>query len=538
MAKPGKYFYWNLLIFAFPFIIYINSFQNQFMFGDDQNIILNNVYLKDWKYFPKFFTEHYTAGSGVLYNYWRPFQLAVYSLIVHTAGFRPWAFHFASIIFHSFCGLLIFAIYRKLRRAIDSFAFFALGALVWLALPLAAEELAVTTGLASPLHLFWMLFGVYCFLSFEERKRTIWYILSLSAFIFALFSKESAVIFPGLVLAAHATGIKTGLLKRIKIKGFVYRHIPFWLIAFAYIAARLTILNFDNTLNFYNEPNIFTQHLSYRLYTFFTTFTHGLRIIFLPIGLHPERSWPVFTSLFSIDVLSGFLILSAFLIIAALSWKRNPLFSFGLFWFFFSYLPMSNIVAQINALIWDHWFYAPSAGIAFGVISAAVPLREKFYRRFFIVLLILITTALGAFTFLRNPKWKDTESMSRFILDYEPQAARTWSNLALSISGQGSDDEAIACFLRSIQISDIYPQTHHNLANIYVNLGRYDLAEIQYLQAISLDDKFYNSYIGLGRLYLSEGRLDEAKTYFKKASQIYPYLPREIIEFIEKVADK
>lgn len=524
-----------LLIFVFPFVIYANSFQNNFLAGDDQNIILNNSYLKDWKYFGKFFTENYIAGSGLISNYWRPFQLIVYSLIVHIFGFNPVVFHLSSILLHSLCGVLIFIIFLKLFRGKSSFGMIAALVLVWLAHPIHNEELSVTTGIASPAYLFWILMGLLTFLIFQEQNKRRWYIISLISFVFALSSKEGSIVFPGLLLGMHITCVKAGLSSKIRLKGYIYRHLAFWLIALFYGISRLSFLKFGNTLNFYNESNVFTQHLAYRFYTLLTVLASGLRIIFMPMGLHPERSWPVFTGFISPEVISSFLILTATVILAFISWKKNPLFSFGLFWFFFSYIPMSNIVSQINSLMCDHWFYLPSVGVLLSVTALSVEMTGVYYRRSAVILLVLAALIFGGITYLRNPHWKDTEAISRYILTYEPGSARVWNNLAMSLSDRGEKDKAVKCFLKAISIYDVYPQTHHNLANIYFDSGEYGLAEKEFLRAIELDSKFFYSYLGLGKLYLSEGDRGKAAYCFKLARQIYPYLSQETLNFIESI---
>jgi len=518
-----KYVFWLLIIFAFPFIIYFNTFQNNFFFGDDQNIILNNVYLKDWKYFGNFFTQHYTAGSGVLYNYWRPFQLTVYSLIVHFIGIKPWPFHLASILFHSLCGVTIFIILHKLLRGKISPPIIAVVILAWLAHPIPNEELSVTTGLASPTYLFWMLLGLLSFLIYSEKDKISWYFVSLASFILALFSKESAVIFPGLVLSMHITAVKMEALKKIKLKEYFYKHFAFWAIAAFYIFSRLTFLNFKNTLNFYGVANVFTEHVIYRLNTMFTVLGFGLRIIFLPLGLHPERSWPVFSNFFSVQVLAPFLVLLAILILGVLSWKKNPLFTFGAFWFFFSYLPFSNIIAQINALVWDHWFYVPSLGIFLMILSLFSLIKNNLFQRAGLFILIFVTITFSVITIIRNPRWKDSESFSRYILEYEPESGRTWNNLALALMEQGKVGEAEECYLKAISLEDVYPQSHHNLGNIYLNSGQYDLAEKEFKKAIALDGRFFNSYFALSNLYRAQGKNAEAEEYQKKAKEIYPY---------------
>lgn len=518
------------LIFVFPFLIYGNSFNNAFLAGDDEGIILRNCYLRDWKYLPKLFSENYKAGAGETTNFWRPFQLLVYSLIVHTAGLAPWAFHLSSIFFHALCGVMLLLILLRLLPQKIPLAAITVVVLIWLAHPIHNSEIAVTTGIASPSHLFWMLCGLYAFTRFAGKKSRLWYSLAVISFIVSLWCKESAVIFPGLLLALHITGIKTEIFPKPTGRHFIFLHLPFWALAVLYVLARGTFLNFENSFNFYNQANLWTENLSYRLLTLSTILAHGLKIIFFPLELHTERSWPVFTE-FSGQVAISVILLTIIAGAAILLWRKKPLFTFGIFWFFCSYLPMSNIAAQIHSLVWDHWFYTPSIGILLSAL--ALLLTAPRAQRVCAFLLIPPVIALSVLTLSRNPIWRDTESVSRFILRREPQSAKTWNNLAMALMDKGSPAEAVNCYRKAIAISDTYPQTHHNLANAYQGMKEYSLAEREYLQALRLDRNFYHSHIKLGELYLTQGKKQKALEHLRKAVEIYPYLP-EVKEFLAR----
>lgn len=541
-----------VLLLVIPFIIYANSFNNQFIAGDDEEIVLRNQYLRSWHYLPNLFTENYKAGSSSISNFWRPFQLLVYSFIVQTFGIQPLPFHISSILFHSLCGVFLFLLFLKLLPDEIPPLLIFLGVLVWLVHPLHNEELAVTTGIASPAYLFGILLGLYAFIIFNENKKWYWFGLSVLGFIISLFSKESAIIFPALLLGMHLSGIKSGCFEKIKadsvkdrlskttvsrlwllISKVINKHIVFYLLSLAYLILRLTALNFQNTLNFYGKSNVFTQHFSYRLYTLLTVIRHGLKIIFLPIGLHPEKSWPVYANFFSNEVFLSFLIVTALIGLAVYLWRKNPIFSFGIFWFFVSYLPMSNLLAEINALIWDHWFYAPSAGIILSILALS---KNKLIRKASYIVLILAVGIFSYMTVERNQFFKDTEARSRLILKYEPNSAKTWTNLAIALAEKGEYKEAVKGYKKTIEISDIYPAAHHDLANAYFEMRKLDLAEKEYWKALDLDKNFYYSYLGMGKLYLYKGDKRKAVDYFKKALEIYPYLPKvkKLISEIEK----
>ncbi|MDD2680351.1 MAG: tetratricopeptide repeat protein [Candidatus Omnitrophica bacterium] len=511
----------GLLVFLAPFVTYLNSVHNGFLAGDDEEIILRNAYLRDAGDFYKFFTQNFKAGSGVTSNYYRPFQLLTYGIIAKTIGIKPAPFHLASILFHSLCGLLIYLVFLRLLYPAVSLPIIVLTALLWASLPIHNEEIVGATGLGSPAYLFWMLAGILAFLNFAGGNKIRWYIVCLMSFILSLFSKESAVVFPGLVLGMHIACMHAGSLKKLRLKRLLLLHAPFWLLAFIYIALRLTLLNFENTLNFYNSANIFTQNFSFRLYTFFSVVGRGLTIIFLPIGLHPEKSWPIFTSFFAPQVFWSFSVLTLLIALAVVLRKKNPIFSFGIFWFFFSYLPMSNLAVMINALAWDHWFYVPAAGI---LLSLASLLRKKSVQKIAYLLLAAGVTIFSIISIARNNYWKDTETLSRFILRYESGSAKTWNNLAIALAEKGRYQEAIEGYSRAIALEDSYPQSHHNLANAYASLGKYDLAEEEYLKAIAMDNRFYYSYLALGKLYLVMGEKGKAADYLQKALEIYPGL--------------
>ena len=523
----------GLLIFVVPFVIYAGSFKNQFLAGDDEEIVLRNVYIKSWDYLPNIFTENYKAGSGGRSDFWRPFQLLTYAFIVNTVGLKVWAFHFASVLFHSLCGLFLYFLLVELFKAEERglLPLAAAASLLWAVHPIHNEELAVTTGLASPTHLFWILAGLLLFIRYEKRQRLEWLALAAVSYFLALFSKESGIVFPGLVLGMHLTGLKAGVFKKSGIKQIIYKHSLFWVTAMFYVIARLTVLNFKNTLIFYGGSNLFTDNMSYRLYTFFTVVAHGLRIIFVPAGLYPERSWVVYTRFFNPLVVISFLAAMALCLYAIIMWKKRPFFTFGVFWFLFSYLPMSNIVAQINALVWDHWFYTPSVGAIFCIAALA---NKQHRQKTALLIMISVAVIFSAVTIYRNHFFRDTESVSRYILGYEPNTVKTWNNLGMALARKGKTDEAINCYRRSIELADIYPQAHHNLGGIYFHAGKYKLAEREYLKALSIKGDFYYSYIWLGKVYLAMDRREEAVRCLKKALEIYPHLPG-IKEFLSRI---
>ena len=105
-------------IFALTFFliiglaIYGNSFDNQLFWDDDDNII-NNVYIKDWRYLPNFFTESLISGAGQVSNYWRPLLLMSFAIDYRLWGLAPFGFHLTNVLLHLIAAWLIFLLLNK-----------------------------------------------------------------------------------------------------------------------------------------------------------------------------------------------------------------------------------------------------------------------------------------------------------------------------------------------------------------------------------------------------------------------------------------
>src|SRR3990167_7201589 len=103
-----------LFFVVIGFALYVNAFNNQ-MFWDDNDSILKNLYVHDWGYFLKYFTENLIAGAGFFSNFWRTMLLSVFSLEWHLWGGWSAGYHLVSTAFHVANAVLLFLILSSLR---------------------------------------------------------------------------------------------------------------------------------------------------------------------------------------------------------------------------------------------------------------------------------------------------------------------------------------------------------------------------------------------------------------------------------------
>ncbi|MEK6543649.1 MAG: tetratricopeptide repeat protein, partial [Elusimicrobiota bacterium] len=373
--------------------------------------------------------------------------------------------------------------------------------------PVHVEEIALPSGIASPQHFFFLLLGVWAFLkSIDDPppRPWTWRLASLAAYLCAILSKESAITGCALILITHIAVIESKGEGFPSVTRLLKIHAPFWILATCYITLRFTVLDFDNTLNFYKTQNVLTENPIYRFYTFLTVFAHGLRLLVVPTGLHPEVTWPVFINPFDTTVMTGALVALALLALAGWSWHKNlPMVTLGISWYFISYSPMSNLVAMINALFWEHWLYTPSFGAVLALAAAAT--RYPVIAKVFTPVAFAAALALGVQSFNRNPNWKDSETYFSYLLKHEPRKSKLWTNLGMAVSNKGREQEAIRYYAQAIALEDVYPETRHNLGNALLNIGNHAEAEKQFLRALEIKPDFFHSYLQLANLYYIKG---------------------------------
>ena len=189
-----------LLLVVVGFLLYANSFSNQ-LFWDDYDSILNNKYIQNWRYLPKYFSENLIAGAGLLSDYWRPMLLTIFSLEWHL--WQDWAFgyHFINTSFHIVNAILLFFILFYLFK---NYWLSLFTALIFLVHPLQTEAVTYVSGLGDPLSVFFIFLGILFYIKYRFSQKTSstknkYYFFSILMYVLALMSKETAIIMPGLI---------------------------------------------------------------------------------------------------------------------------------------------------------------------------------------------------------------------------------------------------------------------------------------------------------------------------------------------------
>ncbi len=534
----------TLIIFLIiiGFSLYAVNLHNK-LFWDDDDWIVNNAYVHDFSHLKEIFTQNILSGFGLNSNYYRPLLLISFAVNYTIHGIKPFGYHLLSNGFHVANGILVFLLLLSaFKRKLPAF----LAALLFLIHPLQTETVTYISGRGDPMSVFFMLLALWLFIKAESGKRKwLWLAVSLSSFILAILSRETAVLLPALLMVFYIAFLSNERFLK-SIGGALSKTLPYWAISAIYGILRLTVLNFNNTLNFYSQTNVYTQHLSYRLYTFGHALFEYFKLIFAPVNLHMERNLSVDTSFFQWPVwLVGLAVLGLvwwliFLYRRSLR-SRNleprtynlapfQIWFFGVGWFFVAMLPVSGIV-PINAIMYEHWLYLPLIGLfAFaGFYLDKLLSFAKSKKLFLFYLLVIILVAYFAFfavtSIKRNILWGKPVEFYNDILKYNPTSIRILNNLGNTYSAQGDLKNAADVYQRAISSPDgnNFAQPYYNLGNIYRDMGNTDKAIEEYKNAIEVDPNFPFAYQNLAVIYANRGDLNNAAKMLEKVKKLKPY---------------
>lgn len=526
-----------LVLVVIGFGIYSVNLKNK-LFWDDTDWIVNNPYVHSfsWENTKAWFTENTLAGIGMRSNYYRPVLFATFTLNFVTHGVEPFGYHLANNGLHIANSILIFLLLAigTRKRLVG-----AIVALLFLVHPLQTEAITYVAGRGDPLNVFFMLCALLAFV-FADRGRirpAVGYVISVPLVVLAMLSRETAIIFPFLVLAYYLAFLRSENFIPALKRG-IAKTWPYFAVVFVYGILRLTVLNFDNTLNFYDNPNPYSESFLVRMFTFMGILASYAKLLIAPLGLHMERSAVVFGDPWHALVIIPFLALIGLGLWLYRLYRRSEgkpgmnefsLWFFAITWFFINLGPTSGIT-PINALVYEHWLYLAMVGPALLVAWYGVWVWERWrvpvVRYGLPVALAVIVAWFSFLTVKRNIVWGDPIGFFQEIIEkYEPESARINNNLGNMFYDKGDIEKAVEHYQKAIKSNDSFPQPYYNLGSILYARGDVRGAQASFEKAVEIDPYFLYGYQGLAVIAAEQGDFVKTTELLKTVIELSPNSP-------------
>jgi protein O-mannosyl-transferase len=445
------------------FAAYCSVLGASFSSLDDQFSIVDNQKLRDVRNIGSIFQSSFFSDA----SYYRPFVYLTYLLEYQFFKLNPFFYYLDNILLHV---LTAFAVYflavRLTRHRIVSVC----AAFLFALHPINAESVLNIAGRSVLLSTFFIVNSFLFFLKSREQKHFL--VVSLFMFIGALLSKESAVVFPG-VLFIYL------LLEKKRGAPLVLPVLPFAVILFIYIVFRQT-LGITDVYHWEDAGGLFLG---------FSSFLRGvityLRLFIFPVGLYFDRMQILFLE-WNAEIILTWI---AFLSLTGCLWinrrQLSSLFVFCLLWFALELFPVSQIISAIGVSpgyisLAEHFLYTASIGMFIALSLSGQFIYEVLRKTHFSKNVpILIFTGMMIFYFLTTVEQavyaKNKMAMLKRSVSYNPENSRVLYTLGLECAKKGLFEEAEQYFRQAARLDPLRARYRIALGKSLCDQGKFEI---------------------------------------------------------------
>jgi protein O-mannosyl-transferase len=456
-VKPG----WLALIVGFlALVVHARAIWGGFVFHDDYRYVVNNTAIDEVGNPLRFFTDLSTLSpQSPTRDIYRPVRTLSYAVVTAVSGKESAApFHKLAVALHA--GTTALLALLLLRAGLGAFAA-AGGALLFGLSPVTVEVTAWVCSLGDG----WCgLLSVASVLAYAADRRP----LALLALVAALFSKEHAVVVPGLWIAWDACirpeRVSGGAWRKTLLLGAA----PAAALVLAFLLFRAEVAGARTSQ--VEEP------IGGSIASAVWTMTAGLgwyaATILLPYGPTFDAVVTVRRTPFDPGVLLGLLVLGA---LAYAVVRGPPRVRLGALWFLLSLVPVHNVFVPLKIPTADRFLYLPLMGLPF-LLGELAERTRPFASRWMTAALAL----LAVLTVARIGDWKDNESLLAAGMRVAPKSHRLiWEEAAIAaeraqyylLKGDLESARRIASYAASryeLYLRNSYPAEQ---TQVYVELG-------------------------------------------------------------------
>ncbi len=520
---------WRLLaVWCLLLTAYSNSFQNALVF-DNAPVIGQDPRIRQAT------TQNISSILRGGYRYdkpaaglYRPLTTLSYLLnyAVLGGGARPLGYHWINLALHALNAALVYTLGTILFG--ETAPALALAA-IWGVHPVLTESVTNIVGRADLLASAAILAGLLCHIraaSSAGGRKAAWLIGVGAAQTIGLFSKESAVVLPGMMLAYDLIWLDAWFDSapwRRRAASYGALLLPF--AAFVYLRNQAHL---QLNIPFADNPLVSAGFWTARL-TAVEVIGKYLLLFLWPAELSADYSYRAVTLFGQPLTLEALLALSvcatAVLLLVWFARRAQKPIVFLLLFFFLALLPTSNLIVPIGSIMAERFLYLPSIGLAGCAVAALWRVsRSPQAARARLIALALVCVALGARTYARNLDWKDELSLWTSAAEAVPGSAKAHYNLGKALETlPGRLADAIIEYRVSLRIDPDHADVHTNLANALAAAGHLPEAISEYWAAMEIEPNRAEPHNDLANVLARiPGRAPEAVAEYRTALRLRP----------------
>lgn len=505
----------TLFLVVLAVLLYSNTLRHEFVLDDDVVIVRNTFVQQGLKGIPSIFGNDSFAGFSLVGEgeslleggRYRPLSLAIFALIHSLFGLNPFVFHLFAVVAYAMACFLLF---KWLRLAFKNeeneigIAFFI--ALLFVVHPIHTEVVANVKSLDETLVL---IFGVAAliglFKSFDSQSKT-WMLVSGVFMLLACLAKENAITF--VVIAPLALWY----FRKPAFSSTLVYSIPIILGGLLFVLIRHFVVGdqpegsvmhdpLNNPFLEWREQTWMEVSAGSRMATILYTLGQYLRLLIFP---HPliHGYYPFHFELQSFSspvVITSALLFASMIVYGVWSLRSRAKAGFGILFFLISISVVSNIVFQIGSFMAERFLFLPSIGFTLALVVWSFGRRGAKLKMISAWFFILVAVVFSMLTFLRNPDWKNNESLFRADTKHSPKSAKFQNELGTILL-----DNALKT-KDTTQQKALFREALPHLA-----------------KAIELHPTYFDAYLALGASAYYAGEFEHSAIAYRTASNLFP----------------
>lgn len=495
--------------------VYYQVFSYDFNNTDDPAHVFENAHIQEG-FTPESIKWAFTTSYT---DYWHPLIWFSHMLAWQLFGRNAGGHHFVNLFFHVANTLLLFAVLKRMTKAVYPSAFVAA---LFALHPLHVESVVWISERTGVLSTFFWLLTMWAYSYYVTKPRITSYLLVVLFFSFALMSKPMVVTLPFVLLLLDYWPLERFSLKRTKADGksslsyLLIEKIP--LFAMTLVSCVITFLY---------QKKIGTMDAGQR-WGFF------VRITNVPISyLHYiiKTIWPSRLAFFyqhpGFDISVSYAMTSAVLLIVVtilvfkFAAKHRYLLT-GWLWFLGTLVPVIGIVQANDQAFADRYSYVTLTGLFIMAAWGVSELLGKWRRRKILlwVYSLAVLSVLAVCSHIQQQYWKDNLTLWEHTVEVTEDNFKAHFFVALMLFLEGDNEGAIEHCRETLRIDSGFIDARNLLGTALSRTGKIDEAIECYKKALEIAPDFGPTYANLGLALAKKGRYDEAVEHYRMAIEM------------------